>query len=112
MINLDKHYGTISPFELIEIIESIDKYKPEVIDYCKARVNKMKIKKEILKSHATKVLKQRFYQYFQEGKYLTERPIVLDSFFLDPEDVKLCFEESKIEFKTHIEAMTTNVNTA
>lgn len=109
MIDFIKYYDKMSAYELVEVIESWKEYKPEVIDYCKNRIKKMRIKKEILKSHARIVIKKRFYEYFSKGKYLTNSPIFIDSFFLDEEDVKWCFNTSKEEFIKYIEGATRNL---
>jgi hypothetical protein len=109
MIDFEKHYGTINVKELIEIIESLNVYKPEVIEYCKKRLQQVNISKEILKSYATDVLKIRFYNYFVDKKYLSNEPISMDSYFLNPKEVKKCFRESKSEYISYITNATSNL---
>jgi hypothetical protein len=109
MIDLDKHYGEMNAQELVEIIESLKEYKPEVIEYCKNRIKKMRIKKDTLKSYSRNVIKKRFYKYFSNGDYLSNSPIIIDSFYLNKDDVKSCFDESKYKYTKYIEGATTNL---
>lgn len=109
MIDLEKHYGKMSDYELVEVIESLKEYKPEVIDFCKDSIKKKRIKKDTLKYYAREIIKKRFYKYFTEGKYLSNSPIIIDSFYLDNEDVKSCFKESKEEYIKYIEGATMNL---
>jgi len=109
MINLEKYYGSIDAYKLVEVIESLKDYKPEVIAYCKERISKMGLSEETLKNHARIAIKKRFYQYFTDGEYLTDAPIFIDSFYLNLKEVKLCFQESKGEYITYVTNATSNL---
>lgn len=109
MIDLDKYYGNMNAYELVEVIESLKEYKPEVIEYCKQRIKKIRVKKEVLKSYSREIIKKRFYNYFSNGQYLSNSPIIIDSVYLNQQEVKSCFRESKTEYIKYIEGATTNL---
>ncbi len=111
MIDLDKYYNNISAYKLIEIIESTNGYKPEVIEYCKKRITELNLQPEVIKTHARDVIKKRFYKYFTDGKYKIESPIIIDSFYLNKSEVKKCFHESKSEYIRVWDIMTKNLPT-
>lgn len=111
MIDFEKHYGTIDAKELVEIIESLNVYKPQVIEYCKKRLQQINISKEMLKSYASDVLKIRFYNYFVDKKYLSNEPVIIDSYFLSPKEAKKCFRESKAAYISYINNATSNLPT-
>lgn len=112
MIDLEKHYGKKDPSQLVEIIESPSSYKSEVIEYCKERLSKLNIPENTIKSYARKTIKKRFYEYFLHGNYMSNTPIILDSFFLNPNDVKQCFRESKNEYMKYINDATRDLPSA
>jgi len=98
MIDLDKYYKNISEYELIEIIESTNGYKPEVVKYCKKRIEELNLQPEIVKNHAIKAIKKRFFKYFTDGEYKIDSLILIDSYYLNRYEVKKCFDESKSEY--------------
>lgn len=102
MIDLEKYYGNKNINELVEIVESIDDYKPEVIDYCIKKIEEKNISDKAIKLFSKGVVKKRFYNYFSERKYITNTLINIDSVFLDEDEVKKCFEESKLEYIEYI----------
>lgn len=106
MIDFNKHYGNKNINELIEIVESIDDYNPKVIDYCKEKIKEKNLSDEIIKLIAIGVIKKRFYNYFSKGKYITNSPINFNSVYLNMDETKKCFEESKIEYTEYIKAST------
>ena len=97
MIDLDKYYSHLGPYELIEIIESNSDYKPDVIAYCKLRIDELNLELDVIKTHASVVLRKRFSKYFTDGKYKIDKPIILNSEYLNRYEVKRCFDESKAE---------------
>ena len=108
-LELEKYYSKLEAFKLVEIIDSIDIYKTDVVVYCKEILAQLKVKKEELKSYSEIVLKKRFYNYFVEGKYLSNEIIRLDSYFLNETEAKRCFRESKEEYIKYIEGATNNL---
>ena len=97
MIDLDKNYKHFSAYELVEVIESTSDYKPEVVAYCKNRIEELNLELDVIKSHASHVLRKRFKKYFTDGKYKIDAPISLDSEYLNRYEVQKCFDESKAE---------------
>ncbi|WP_324023654.1 hypothetical protein QSV08_12415 [Maribacter sp. BPC-D8] len=110
MIDLEKYYGELDAIKLIEIIESGKEYKPEVFQYCKKRVSEMNLPIETIKSYATDIIKKNFYEYFTKGKYLSNEPINIESYYLFKKEVKKCFTESKAKFIQNRNSMTQNLN--
>ncbi|EDM42810.1 hypothetical protein SCB49_14780 [unidentified eubacterium SCB49] len=106
MIDLNKHYGDLEAEKLVEILESNKAYKKEVIDFCKERLLEMNISNEQLKIYSKKVLRNRFYKYFTDGKYRTNEVIEIDSFFLNIKETKACFKLSKEEYIKYLDGAT------
>lgn len=109
MVDLEKYYGELNAFKLIEVIESLKDYKPEVIEFCKKRVSEMNLPRETLKDYATTITKKRFHEYFTKGKYLSNSPIITNSFFLNQKEVKNCFNKTKSEYIQTLNRMTQNL---
>lgn len=109
MIDVEKYYKNSSAKELVHIIEQKNKYKNEVIQYCKKRLSEKNISIEILKKYSIKFFQQKFYNYFVEGKHWSGEPIDLTSYFLDQREVKNCFKESKSEYITNRKNATTDL---
>lgn len=108
-VELEKYYKDLKPAQLVEIIDSINTYRPEVIEYCKQRLSRKKVSKTNLKQYAKSVLKKRFYNYFVNGDYLSNEIIILESFFMTELEAKECFKESKQEYIKYIEGATSNL---
>ncbi|WP_324027528.1 hypothetical protein QSV08_06145 [Maribacter sp. BPC-D8] len=53
MIDFDKYYSHLGAYELIEIIESNSDYKPEVIAYCKSKIQELNLELDTIKKHAS-----------------------------------------------------------
>jgi hypothetical protein len=102
MIDLEKHYRNKNINELVEIVESIDTYNSDVIDYCKVQIKEKNLSDKIIKLLSIGVIKKRFYDYFSKRKYIVNSPINFNSVFLSTDEVKKCFEESKLEYTEYI----------
>ncbi|NRR93377.1 hypothetical protein HSX10_17520 [Winogradskyella undariae] len=111
MIDLKKHYGDLEAEKIVEILESNEAYEKEVIDFCKQRLLEMEISKEQLKIYSRKVLRNRFYKYFTDGKYRTNEVIDIDSYFLNIKESKVCFELSKEEYIKYLDGATRDLPT-
>ena len=75
MTDFKKHYETLEDKELVEVVESLNSYEPEVIEFCIERLKSMKLSKRLLKKYSRESLHRRFFKYFSEGKYLTKKLI-------------------------------------
>ena len=104
MIDLEKYYKNKNINELVEIVESIDDYKPEVIDYCRQKIEEKDLSENVIKLLSIGVIKKRFYDYFKKGNYTENSQIDFTSTFLSTDEVKKCFKESKIEYTEYIKS--------
>ncbi len=111
MIDFEKYYGGLDVYDLVEIIESIDKYEPKVVKYCLHRLEELKVAKEVILNASEKALKKRFFKYFSTFKYLKKESIYLDSYFYGEEEVKNIFHETHHSDIQYVNNATFNMPT-
>jgi len=112
MTDFKKHYETLDGKELVEIIESISSYEPEIIEFCIDRLKSIKVSKGLIKKYSRETLHKRFFNYFSEGKYLTKELINIDSYFYKEKEVKEIFKEVQLDYIRYVEAATFNLPSA
>nr|WP_321229565.1 hypothetical protein [uncultured Psychroserpens sp.] len=109
MTDFRKHYQNLTIEKLVTVIEEPHRYKLKVINYCKKLLADKNQPIEAQKDIAKLVFKKRFFNYFRNGGHWTDESIRETSFFLNNNELNVCYNLAKEEYEKYISGATSNM---